>query len=896
MKEIAAQRATQLQKEEEERIKEQKAKARAKLEELNRRATGASAASGEEVGVDSPKWSVKLEDGQQVEEIPAVEAEAVVQSGNSSGGTKRGARNEHGKRDRDRKANGRKAGGDGGKGKVNGTNGQASAILPPPVASAAPLLMTPMPVPEVYGQQANFQRESRHKARPEKKQLVAKSEDGDRSVPMPTVETFPEVVPAADDGWHMDTPLSEVPKSSFASHPAPSGNEVSVSLRKNKNSRNSRSRPRPEASAVLAESIQFGDIVSGLHIPAFHTIVGGEQAVDAGGNPFHVDVGKDSNVNLSGDALTGDEGSAVSTNGDTSSKRMQRKNRGRRGPSRSDRGSQEQRPGEKAHGNDAMVWAPVRSPKAGLGNKGEVPQWNEQKEESSSAQQQARAKRAEMERYTPKPLMKFQESSEQPAVPPPHQPAQGQSSQAAVSSPEVNAVAESKQFSSADSKGVESGTKPGKSHGSWRPRGSGSERVTEGTKDVPVAVFSAGSGQGDSGHGRHRSEHKAAGGQAPSRRNQATPDHGVPPPPVAPSVLPAAAAAAPAPIPASSQVSEREHPADKKLYQPPRPGSAPAHRGQDHRVQHYRGQDNRGQDHRGQDFRGQDFRGQDHRGHGPQGSEQGHGPQGFEQGSDHRVHGPHSRHSNLPSDRAGAGENLGSQQHHRNGSGQHPRSQNAEREQAPSQQVYVTPHSQQKSQVKEPSQPVPRERESQQHQQQQQATRGPSQHSADGGEHGSNHRGPRVERDQAARPSSGPQRGQGHWQQTSGGDGPRSGSSRAERELAVTPQFGRLEVSKQQAPESQRSHQAEQQQSRAAPVAIPSPKGDAGNWEPAVESPAVPRGRDFGPHGGRRGRGGFGGRTGARNVEMENRRDPPSSKQRLVINATGGAVPSQVAS
>ena len=38
MKEIAAQRAKQLQKEEEERTKEQKAKALAKLEELNIRA------------------------------------------------------------------------------------------------------------------------------------------------------------------------------------------------------------------------------------------------------------------------------------------------------------------------------------------------------------------------------------------------------------------------------------------------------------------------------------------------------------------------------------------------------------------------------------------------------------------------------------------------------------------------------------------------------------------------------------------------------------------------------------------------------------------------------------------------------------------------------------------
>jgi hypothetical protein len=76
--------------------------------------------------VEVLKTSVEVEEGQQAEEIPVAEAEAVLQSGN----TKRGVRNEHGKRERDRKANNRKVGiGEGGKGKVNGTASQASAIL-----------------------------------------------------------------------------------------------------------------------------------------------------------------------------------------------------------------------------------------------------------------------------------------------------------------------------------------------------------------------------------------------------------------------------------------------------------------------------------------------------------------------------------------------------------------------------------------------------------------------------------------------------------------------------------------------------------------------------------------------------------------------------------------------
>jgi hypothetical protein len=75
-------------------------------------------------------------------------------------------------------------------------------------------------------------------------------------------------------------------------------------------------------------------------------------------------------------------------------------------------------------------------------------------------------------------------------------------------------------------------------------------------------------------------------------------------------------------------------------------------------------------------------------------------------------------------------------------------------------------------------------------------------------------------------------------------------------------------------------------------MAIPSPKVDSGHWTGEGGSPPVSRGRDY--NHGRRGRFG-GGRTGARNTEVEHRRDPPVTKQRLVIDATGGAVPSQVA-
>lgn len=135
-----------------------------------------------------------------------------------------------------------------------------------------------------------------------------------------------------------------------------------------------------------------------------------------------------------------------------------------------------------------------------------------------------------------------------------------------------------------------------------------------------------------------------------------------------------------------------------------------------------------------------------------------------------------------------------------------------EKDQALSQQVYVTPHAQQKphpaAAAVESSRSVSSEREGQQ----QQGWRGQSQHSGSSGEQGYYNRG-RLERDQAVRISSGPQRGQGHWQQSGGNEGFRSGPLRPhlpERDVGGSRDSSRAEVSQQQAGESQRGHGSEQ--------------------------------------------------------------------------------------
>lgn len=889
-KEKAAQRSNRLAKEEEEWVKEQKAKARAKLEELNRRSSGAAGGGGKEAS--AVEVSGEVEESQEgVEDVGAVEAEAVAQG---LGSSKRGGRNEHGKRERDRKASGRK----GGVGEVDrGKVGVGGAMGAGPSASGGAVLSTPVGagVGEGQGQQANSQREGRHRGRPEKKQVIARVEEVERSVGGGSASSG---VPAAggSGGWSMEIVAAPEADSGIAGHVGTGSTEGSGSLRKSESSRTSRNTERPEAPVVMmAESIQFGDIVvSELHSTEFH-ISGSEQGADAGVSGWHGDAGKE--ASLSGDALTGDEGSAVSTNGDGPSKRMQRKGRGARRPGRSDRGSQDQRAAEKSHGIDNLVWAPVRSPgSVGGTTKGEGPQSGYGQEEGSAAPQQTRGKRAEMERYTPKPLMKYQEASEQ-ASGTPHQHTQGGQNPGSGGGVGVGTgavavvegagvgVGESKQsWSFGDARGnqeakaVDGGSKGGRSHGSWRQRSSGGERVSESAREGS-GVESAGSGHGDAGHQQvQRQDQKYGGGGGGGRRNQSGSEQVIA---GAQSTAvgggPGSGASA-GPSPGSgpvggggrgpaaggAQASEREHPADKKLYQPPRPASVSGQRGQDYR------------------------------GHGPYGSEH----KGQEQGS-----GAHSRQANAGADRGAALESVGSQQQ-RNSGGHHARNQSAEKEQGPSHQVYLTPHAQQKSQgaggLKESSQAVYREREGQQ---QQLGPRGASQHGGEGGELGpynSNSNRGRAERDQAGRAPSGAQRGQGQWQQTGGNEGFRSGASRThgpERDGGASREASRMEASKQQAAEAQRGQQSEQsgqQQNKggqqAGAVAIPSAKAESGGWVGEGGSPPVGRGRDYNQ--GRRGR--LGGRSGPRNVEMEHRRDPQASKQRLVIDATGGAVPSQV--
>lgn len=874
MKEIAAQRARQLQIEEEERIKEQKAKARAKLEELDRRSTVPPPATNEEPPVDISKME---DEAVPVEEAVSVDSRPVMETGSSSSSTRRSSRNDPAKRERDRKANVRKLGlGDSLKGKLNGSVSQPPPLLPSPNVATAPLLTTPVSLHEIHSQQTKPQQQSRHRGRPEKKQVAARLHDAGRPMPAPLTVDIQSSGDA--DGWNMGPSALQDTDSREVSLLNIETSEGASTPHKKKGNRTSRNRQRQEGPAVSIDGIQFGDLIMG---PSGN---GSELPTDSVSASL-LDPGKvtvvahSSNVSVSGDALTGDEGSAVSTNGDVPSKRVPRKSHGSRRTIRGERGSQDVRLVDKPHTNDSKVWAPVRSPGGGGANKAEGAYMHvvePHKEDSSIAQQQAPAKRAELERYTPKPVMKQQEGLEQPILLPQRQSQATPSStiQAAKSTP-VDNVEHLRDFPSADIKQfpadiksnneprqADPGSKSGRSHGSWRQRGPGNnDRGTEGAREGVPAQHSSGPTHGEHVHQRPRFEQKFGGGQPLPRRNQPPSDQV----PTTPLLAPAPAPAPPVSTPVQALVQEREQATPQRPYQPPRPTSAPAPRGQDPRAQ------------------------------GPYISEH----KGHDLGT-----ASLSRNAGATSDRGLPSENAGSHHHKRTGGGHHMRQQGFEREQPPSQQVYTAPHLQLKAVPVPPSQKAPGRTTPRERDQQQQPPRGTVQHAPGNIDQGSHQRG-RYEREQAVRPSTASQRGQGHWQQTSPPDAFRSAPARphlSERDLAVTPQFARIEVSKQQVADSQRppqfqglgvqqnkpSHASQQ----AAPVPIPTSKVDTGHWVGEGGSPPVLRGRDYNNHG-RRGR--FGGRSGPRGSDMEHRRDhPPPTKQRLVIDATGGAVPSQV--
>lgn len=844
MREIAAQRARQLQKEEEERIRDQKAKAHAKLEELNRRTTVTQVVTSEEADVEPQKVSDDSESVLSEPVVVAPKAGHALEPSGSSG--RQSGRNEQGRRKL--KENPKPSPGDLRK-RTHGSLSQPPPLLPSPNARVAPLLPSPAVEPQV--QHPKSQQHSQQRSKGQQKQLVAKIDQADTPAPVLTID-----IPTFGDngGWVIHTPPSQDNDLAAASA-VTSISEGPPGSRKKKSSRSSKNRQRIEGPAssvditqVLEQSVnQTVDGSSGSDHPSDSA-----QAISWGSLTQPQDSGKDTvhveeaifSLSLS-DVSTGD-GIPGAANGDAFGQRLQRKPQGARRAVRVDRLSQDVRVTDKPHANDSMIWTPVRSPvTTEVGKLEALGEHSIEQKEEVSTQQRGRSKRAELERYTPKSVKQQQEALQQPSSPSQRAPILEIPLQPApiVVATELQPVFAAKETKSLnESKQSESVTKPGRAHGSWRQRGSGyQDRRGENGKELLSAQHGSSPFQVEAAHDSQPSEEKTKGVQPPLAHTEPSSDH-----PVAMAeAVPSASAAVQQPV--------KEQQAPVIPYQPPRPGSAPGHRG--------------------------------------------HGPWNAESKGHQERAAPHTRSGGTMLDRVPSTGTAGFQHHPRGSGGNHPRQRAHNREE----QVHASSNVQVEKSVDSSSKPVMLPTLHDHEQQEQQQMRPVKHISTDGGEAGSQ-RG-RSRQDQTARPFStaqqSQQRGQTHWQQTGNQEVHNSQQHLTEREEPVSSHHPQQDPPKQAGDfvkfqtggeQQNKTHHPPLQPTTPAPLV--GSKADGGQWDGEHGmSPQLGRGRDQGRV--RRGRFG-GGRSNARPAEMDQRREQPIPRQRLVIDATGGAVPSQV--
>ncbi|CAM6128867.1 unnamed protein product [Calypogeia fissa] len=1042
MKEIAAQRAIQLRKEEDERIKEQKAKALAKLEELNRRSLVASVSKPEEPAVDEPTEEpapviVQTEETEVViSEVVTEEVQVLETSitGTVASTTRvRNDRNEHGKRERagDRKSNGRSREehrakmGPGEHRELTkarttamsssqvktelslvspesqqATTAQAS-ILSPSIGHVNPVQPdSGVPLSEISGslgsqvlQQGPLKaQEGRHRGRQSASQLKQAARQPPPSVEPDHPAPGPVILSESNDnvgGWPVGTSalLDLDPKEvtlSLGSNVV--STEGATAARKKKPKSSGRNRQKVEGLTVSTDSTSFVDSNQGWNdsndsgtevgkpTPKAVTVSGGDDVAKTVPSSFSQkdlvlqDLKSESSASElpSPVEIAGSDGGSLRSNGEILSRRTQRKSqlaRERRVPARERGTSQDVRVGDKSHGGEGMIWAPVRSPsgahpagpKGGFGSDfiASADTAVEKKEESAVAPQTGRARRAELERYTPKPVVK-QQAQQQEEMQQQHQAPMVPQNQVNDSAnvPVTNEVPQNSTSVSeikfgSEARQAETSSKQSRSHASWRQRGSGSERLSAHKETNQVqhseSVDTGGKFQQPSHNNQtqqnyHRGRPQSAtseqsrpgsshqtreGGRIHSstsvaekeQQNLEGPQQGR----TSHSNLPA-------PAPA---VTERDSKAPQEgvtPYQPPRPGSSQTNRGLEGDVQssheHVRSHRiNVSQDSRQHAAPGKFDR--DH--HGPQERGQGHQhsrSQSFRHDRDQsQAHSgsnqqPRSAPPVQPSAPEGASTNreqgslaAGAAQGRPAPQSLHEKHPSTDREQRPADRVgaHQQPRSPPRQRVRQHA--VAHERE------QAPASHGhqPSRYRQAGQEKDHHRDVPNaVHHQQHQRGTS-----DGQWQQTGvpstdlgnehttrstshksqvDKDHPPALSSSQQHAARSDPQNkpqGPAPIDSQKQPQYQpvSQHQRPQQPVSQGPKVDNAHNSSQWNGERSGSPPAF-RGREHGHS--RRGR--FGGRySGAgRGGDIEHRREQLSKQQRLPIDAASGAVPSQV--
>ncbi|KAL0385093.1 UNVERIFIED_CONTAM: protein MODIFIER OF SNC1 1 [Sesamum radiatum] len=488
MRELAKQRALQLQKEEEERTREQKAKALAKLEELNRRTIAGEAANekaertqsitdtreqeethtlGEMVKV-APKFQQPGHDLISIPDVIAVDRDSNV---NQAGQSIEVCRNSP--RDKQQM------------GSVE-SNVSSLPVHEDAHNGSAKKVASQLNDGGISRNKRAGYKQKQHSSLP--KSLNEKSESNVAS----------EVQKDDTCAATVDVTLSEGPSSEFklsdSNLPNCSTTVVEPSnLQKKRSNKSSKNKPKMDENPAVP-ALQ----------PVMPNINPGKESIDSGESKNSM-----SNSNSSVSAVIepdrGVQAQEVCSPNEESQSRVsnQWKPPSRRMP----RSQQANRFIEKPHGSDAVVWAPVRTQNK---SKGSVEASQKSIQESANptkgdnlAQNSSKGKRAEMERYVPKPVAK--ELAQQGNVPPlsssitlsrsTEGPGREQSGSDTSAGPLPVNSATGHLGSSVEIEGDGSHNKHKKDHGMWRQRGStdashikgahlGPSPVSEPSKDV----------------------------------------------------------------------------------------------------------------------------------------------------------------------------------------------------------------------------------------------------------------------------------------------------------------------------------------------------------------------------------------------------------------------------
>lgn len=400
MRELAKQRALQLQKEEEERIKEQKAKALAKLEELNRRSLAGEATN------QKPERTQAIGDIQGDQGERTIGEPAMVDHKFQEPGLNLVSSTDVADLDRDRGANHAEE------------SVETSRNLPPQIQHEDCLESSAYPLPmhedandggaKKIAAQFNDGGISRSKRTGYKQKQINSSEKGLSEISVSNVAPEAQKIHIYADISPHEVPSGEN-KMSESNVPYMSTSVVEPSThQRRKNNRSSKNKHKlDETPAVPALP------------PVISNVNPGKESI--GNSEF-----KDSLSNFDGSLSTPivpdrvpvqDVSSLPNEESQSRGSNQWRPHQSRKLP----RNQQANRFVDKVHGSDTVIWAPVRSENKAKGSV-EASQRSTQESANSvksdnAAQNIMKGKRAEMERYVPKPVAKelAQQGSIQPS-------------------------------------------------------------------------------------------------------------------------------------------------------------------------------------------------------------------------------------------------------------------------------------------------------------------------------------------------------------------------------------------------------------------------------------------------------------------------------------------------